>query len=111
MIRERSTGRNDADASYTAAAEHSTAAALGKQYAHEFPASQNPDKRPDRADDGCLSSGAYVRDSGPLADCVTPESLRIDYHHPLENWLGRRPFRWLLRRISRPGRAPGWRAS
>jgi len=104
MIREDSTGRNDADASYTAAAEHSTAAALGKQYAHEFPVSQNPDKRPDRTDDGRLSSGAYVRDSGPLADCVTPESLRVDYHHPLENWLARRPFRWLLRRLSRPGR-------
>ena len=104
MIREHSIGPHDADASYTAAAEHSTAAALGKQYAHEFPASENPDKRPDRDTDGHLPSGAYVRDSGPLADCVTPESLRIDYHHPLEDWLGRRPFRWLLRRISRPGR-------
>lgn len=28
----------------------------------------------------------------------------MDFHHPLEDYLGTRPFRWLLGRLSRPGR-------
>ena len=92
------------DSSYTAATDHSTAAAIGKTYAHEFAASTDTDKRPDRTSDGHVSSGQYARDSEGLADATAHEALQIDFHHPLENWLGRRPFRWLLRLISRPGR-------
>ena len=29
--------------------------------------------------------------------------VELDYGHPLENWLGRRPVRWLLGRLSRDG--------
>jgi len=91
------------DSSYTAAADHTTAAAIGKFYTHEFASSIDADKRPDRPSDGRLSSGQYARNSDRLADMATHKSLRIDFHHPLENWLGRRPFRWFLKRISRPG--------
>ena len=88
------------DRSYTAAAAHSTAAAIGKKYDHDFPPSPNPDKRADRGDDGSVSSGQYVRSSGNLSDAVTPRAFQVTYHHPLENWVGRGPFRWLLRRLS-----------
>ncbi len=92
---------NAGDRSYTAAADHSTAAAIGKTYVHEFAASTDADKRPDRDSDGHISSGQYTRTSDALADAVTHEALQINFHHPLEKWLTRRPFRWLLRRISR----------
>ena len=84
---------------------HTTAAAIGKRYDCEFPPSDNPDKRPDRTADGELSSGRYIRISAPLADCAGPEALRIDYHHPLERWLARRPCLWLLRKLA--GGKPG----
>jgi radical SAM protein with 4Fe4S-binding SPASM domain len=90
--------------SYTAAAEHSTAAAIGKQYADDFPASANPDKRADRTDDGQVSSGAAARSGGSRGDQVTPQPLQIDYHHPLERWLSTSAGRWVLRRLSSPGR-------
>jgi radical SAM protein with 4Fe4S-binding SPASM domain len=96
MIRARVEQRSPADGSYTAPAEHSTAAAVGKTYVHEFAASANPDKRPERTDDGDLSSGEYARSSPALADMVTPDVLRIDYHHKLEDYLRARPVRWLL---------------
>ena len=92
------------DSSYTAPADHSTAAAIGKEYADEFVASTDTDKRADRSSDGHVSSGRYTRASAGLADTTTHEALQIDFHHPLEDWLGKRPFRWLLRLISRPGR-------
>ena len=98
MIRR---GPDHADSSRTAAADHTTAAALGKQYRHEFPPSQDTDKRCDRDSDGAIASGRYVRGNERLTDAVTPEALQIDFHHPLENWLGRRPIRWLLRRLTR----------
>lgn len=99
-----------AGASYTAAAEHSTAAAIGKQYRHEFPPSPNPDKRPDRRDDGPLSSGEYARGSESLADQVTPDALQIDYHHPLEDYLALRPVRWLLGWLARERPSRGFPA-
>ncbi|MCL2700328.1 MAG: radical SAM protein [Phycisphaerae bacterium] len=89
------------DRSYTAAGEHTTAAAMGKQYVHEFPPSQDARKDPHRDGDGQVSSGQYVAGCETLRDQLTDEIFQIDYHHPLEKWLGRRPFRWLLRRISR----------
>jgi radical SAM protein with 4Fe4S-binding SPASM domain len=99
--------------SYTAPGAHTTAAAIGKQYADQFPPSSNPVKRAERNDDGALSSGAYARSglatatprgagAGP-ADRVTPRTLRLDYHHPLERWLGNRLGRWLLRKLSAAG--------
>jgi len=100
MTRSESDNPSPADASYTAPADHSTAAAIGKEYRHEFPPSPDADKTPDRTSDGAVSSGRYVRASGPLQDHVTRRELRIDYHHPLEDWLDKRPFRWLLRRLS-----------
>jgi len=94
------TGAPGADASYTKAGAHTTAAAIGKQYEHDFPRSQNPRKTPARTDDGYLSSDAYARGAKPLADQITPRAFQIDYRHPLEAWLGRRPARWLLKRLS-----------
>jgi len=90
------------DRSYTAAGEHTTAAAIGKQYIHEFPASEDSRKDPHRDGDGQVSSGQYVAGCENLRDQSTDKAFQIDYHHPLEKWVGRRPFRWLLRRISRP---------
>ncbi|MCJ7544162.1 MAG: radical SAM protein, partial [Phycisphaerae bacterium] len=87
--------------SYTAPGAHTTAAAIGKQYAQEFPPSTNPDKRADRLDDGPLSSSAYAR--AGLADRITPRAFQIDCHHPLERWLGNRLGRWLLGRLSEVG--------
>jgi radical SAM protein with 4Fe4S-binding SPASM domain len=91
-----------ADGSYTAAGDHTTAAAMGKAYHHTFPSSRVADKSPRRACDGAISSGDYALDADALADEVTPRALQIDYSHPLENWLGRRPFRWLLGKLSVP---------
>ncbi len=92
------------DASFTAAGEHTTAARLGKQYAHEFAASENPDKSAHRDADGSVSSGQYVRRADDGDDGDTPQAIQLEFHHPLEDWLGRRPFRWLLGRLSRPDR-------
>jgi radical SAM protein with 4Fe4S-binding SPASM domain len=92
------------DCSYTAPGEHTTAAAIGKRYEHEFPSSTNPDKRATRADDGRLSSGQYAMKGRPAPDVITPRMLQLESHHPLEKWLGTRLARWLLRRLSRPDR-------
>ena len=89
--------QSQVDSSYTAAADHMTAAAIGKQYEHEFVDSDNADKRPDRCEDGEVSSGRYTRTGGAINDEQTHRSLQLDFHHPLENWLGRRSFRLLLR--------------
>ncbi|MEI7836137.1 MAG: radical SAM protein, partial [Planctomycetota bacterium] len=92
-------GDNRASAS---PAEHTTAAAMGKEYLASFAPSSTADKSPSRLDDGTLSSGRYATSSPALADDVTPEALQLTYHHPLERWLGRRPTRWLLRRLAKP---------
>ena len=90
--------------SYTAPGEHTTAAALGKQYADTFAPSTNPDKRADRCDDGDVSSSAYARARAADADGTTAQSLQLDFHHPLERWLGNPLGRWVLRRLAVPGR-------
>jgi len=89
------------DRSYTGAADNTTAAAIGKAYDHEFAPSADPDKRPERPSDGRLSSGAYLRRRTEQADAATPAHLQLQFHHALEDWLGRRPIRWLLRRLAR----------
>lgn len=91
------------DRSYTAPGEHTTAARLGKGYRHAFPASANADKSPARTDDGPLSSEQYVT-APPAGGQATPEPLQLEFHHPLEDWLGTRPFRWLLGKLARPDR-------
>ena len=96
MINAYSSNDRGRDGSYTAAASHTTAAAIGKRYEDDFPASANPDKRALRSEDGQLSSGRYVRQAPLLDDRPAPDALQIDYHHPLESWLRRREFRRLL---------------
>ena len=103
MIRPSPDAAPPPDASYTKAADHTTAAAIGKRYEHDFPSSPNPRKTPGRTDDGHVSSAAYVRGAEPLADQVTPDAFQIDFHHPLEDWLARRPIQWLLKRLSVDG--------
>ncbi len=103
MIPQGGSGRAK-DGSYTRPGEHTTAAAVGKRYLHAFRASDRADKSADRPGDGPVSSGEYARSFESLADCITPRTLQIDYHHPLERWLGTRPMRWLLGRLSRTGR-------
>ena len=87
------------DLSFTAPGEHTTAAAMGKEYQHEFPPSDNPDKSCARADDGNVTSAQQARRMADQRD-VLPDALRIEYHHPLERYVGTKPFRWLLRRLS-----------
>ncbi|MBI5722878.1 MAG: radical SAM protein [Planctomycetes bacterium] len=93
MIAER---QPQQDTSYTRPADHSTAAAIGKQYCHEFPPSANPDKRSTRGDDGEVSSGQFIRFARPGEDAVTHRALRIEYHHPIEKYLRHPAFRRLL---------------
>ncbi|MHC4294781.1 MAG: radical SAM protein [Planctomycetota bacterium] len=99
----RSTAKRSAskDVSRTHVARHTTAAAVGKQYEHEFRASANPDKRPERSDDGNLTSAQYVETTDALVDLITNRALQIDFHHPLERYLNRRAVRWLLGRVCR----------
>lgn len=85
--------------SYTAAGKHTTAAAMGKQYDHEFDA---PRQASSDRQDGYVSSSDYTASAGE--DNQTASAIRLEYHHPLENWLGRKPMRWLLGRLSRAGR-------
>ena len=100
MTPRASGGDKSEGGSYTAAPSHSTAAAMGKEYLHRFESSADDDKSPSRQSDGALSSAGYVRRSPHLADHVTSRALRVDYHHPLEKWLGRRPARWLLKKLA-----------
>ncbi len=88
------------DGSRTVVADHTTAAVLGKHYVHAFASSTKADKRPDRRDDGQLSSGEYIQSLEHTQETQTQRTLQLDYHHPLERWLGTRPFRWLLGRLS-----------
>jgi len=103
MISPEPTSR-PGDGSYTAPAGHSTAADLGKTYQHRFEPSDDRDKRPTRTDDGRISSGQYMRDAVSLKDVVTPSALQANFSHPLEKWLSRRPFRWLLAWLARTDR-------
>ena len=48
-------------------------------------------------------ASARAREPAGSSERPAAEMLDLDYHHPLENWLGRRPVRWLLGRLSRDG--------
>jgi len=73
---------------------------VGKQYAHDFAVAPGGEQRGDGGDDGHVTSEQYARRARLVGQDGTPEALRIDFHHPLEDWLGRRPARWLLRWLS-----------
>ena len=92
------------DQSYTRPGEHTTAAAMGKQYEHQFAASEQADKSAARTSDGEVSSGQYAQGSRNLQDHLTPDLYHLEFHHPLEKFVGRWPLRWLLRRLSEKGR-------
>ncbi|MBT3199586.1 MAG: radical SAM protein [Phycisphaerales bacterium] len=92
------------DSSYTRPTSHSTAAEIGKEYKHEFTPSSDADKTPTRTSDGAETSGQHVQQCDALADHITPRLLQPDFHHPLEQWLPRRPVRWLLKMLSRSDR-------
>ena len=103
------------DTSFTAPAEHTTAAAVGKKYEHEFAPSADPDKSAARHSDGHVASGQYVKmppaaakaseSAAPSAGsgAATPKAVEIDFHHPLEDWLDKKFFRKLLGWLSREG--------
>ena len=93
------TNNPSTDAACTAG-DHTTAAAIPKRYERDFRVSDDPDKSDSRPTDGHLSSRQYVARSTDGEDTTTPRELQIDFHHPLENWLGRRGFRWLLGRLA-----------
>ncbi len=99
-------GRYD---SRTEARQHTTAARIDKQYLHDFPRSDNPDKSPQRADDGYVTSAEVARRAESLrrraAAAGVRQTVDIEFHHPLEDILGRRPMRWLLGYISRRRRS------
>jgi len=97
-----------ADGSCAAAGERTTAARIGKQYRYEFTVTGEVDPAAGDNGDGPLTSGQYIRRGGG-GDERTPAALRLDYHHPLEDWLGKPYFRRLLRALSRTdgaGRTP-----
>jgi radical SAM protein with 4Fe4S-binding SPASM domain len=98
-----SSSSDQVDRSFTVAAGHTTAAAVGKRYEHEFAASDNPDKSAARTSDGRVSSGQYagLAETGGGA---AAKAVQIDFHHPLEDWLGRPIFRRLLGWLSREGK-------
>ncbi len=94
---------NGADSSYTQAGDHTTAAAIGKSYDHSFDVDSSENLDSSRTCDGSISSGEFLLKCESLADNVTPESLQFDFHHPLENWIGRWPVRLLLGRLAKMG--------
>ncbi|MDD4892044.1 MAG: hypothetical protein PHU85_19150, partial [Phycisphaerae bacterium] len=97
MVFENKCGLAGAGGEGLAAPSHTTAAKLGVVYSADAPRSENRDKSAGRGDDGRVSSLEYARQSRFLADGQANRTTYLDYHHPLEDWLGRRPVRWLLR--------------
>jgi radical SAM protein with 4Fe4S-binding SPASM domain len=100
MIPAKGDNSAPADGSAAPACDPPTAAAVGRYRTASFAPSDNENQSPCRADDGHVSSGRYAADASSLVDVITPEALQIRYHHPLENWLGRRPVRWLLAKLT-----------
>jgi len=98
----RPSGKSPPDRSRTRPVRHSTAAAIGKRYRHDFAPSADPDKSPSRGGDGRLTSAAYLR-SAPHGGEGGHRALTLEYHHPLEKWLGRRIVRRLLAMLAADG--------
>lgn len=92
--------------------QHSTANEMGKRYAPGGAVSDNPNKSSDRQDDGHISSRQYVEqaraDRARLTGQAEPASggkhVHLDFHHPLEDYLGTWWMRRLLRHISKDRR-------
>jgi radical SAM protein with 4Fe4S-binding SPASM domain len=93
--------------SRTEAQAWSTAAEIGKTYAHQAPVSTNPNKSSDRSDDGPLNSAAYAarrrtaHGPGHAEKGSKPRYVHMDYHHRLEDVLGTWPMRKLLGYVSK----------
>jgi radical SAM protein with 4Fe4S-binding SPASM domain len=110
----RNDNAGDAYDSRTEAEEHTTAARIGKQYAHSGAVSANPDKYSSRRDDGYVDSHAYANRSRFLRGMAEPGAaggngraaprrkyIDLNFHHPLEDWLDKRYIQKLLGYISR----------
>ncbi len=102
-------------ASRTEAPAHSTACKLGKHYAEDWPTSTNPDKSAAREQDGHISSAQYLAHAERLRAAAgdhdasgngKPASagcrFDLEYHHWLEDVLGKYPVRKLLGFLARP---------
>jgi len=91
--------------SRTEAPAHSTARRIAKEYEHAGAVSANPNKESDRTDDGRISSDAYAAQSRArrkaAGDDGNGRHIHLDYHHPLEDYLGTWWMRRLLRHISK----------
>jgi radical SAM protein with 4Fe4S-binding SPASM domain len=102
----------------TAPPAHSTACKLGKQYADAWPVSNDPVKNAERGTDGHVTSVQYLattqrqrsQESSNNGNGVKRSFRNVDleYHHWLEDVLGRRLVRKLLGFLSRP--RPGGKA-
>jgi radical SAM protein with 4Fe4S-binding SPASM domain len=89
----------------------STAHRLGKVYFEDWPVSTNPDKRSSRTTDGYISSRQYLEESRrqrqqDAGDGRAGCRFDLNYHHWLEDVLGKYWMRRILRFLSRsrPGR-------
>ncbi len=90
------------DPSRTTPAEHTTAAVMGKTYQHAFDVDASVEATSSRTCDGGVSSAEYVQRAGAVTG--VPDPLKLEFHHSLEDWLGRRPVRWILKWLTREGR-------
>jgi radical SAM protein with 4Fe4S-binding SPASM domain len=104
--------------SRTQTAEHTTAHRIGKAYRPTGAVSDNPNKSSSRTDDGYVTSKDYgdrcraVRGRVDKRHKLPTERsgiqsryIDLDYHHPLEDYLGTRPVRAILGYISRTRRS------
>jgi len=89
--------------SRTETAAHTTASRLHKTYLDTGAVSDNPNKNAGRADDGHISSQQYACGGSFLQrPAEHTRAIDLNFHHPLEDWLGRDFARRLLRWVSRP---------
>jgi len=105
-------GDDDRDDSVARGPADPTAACTGQLYRDDFPVSTNPDKRPDRPDDGYVTSQAVARGSRYLRRRVAGSGRRgaadavdADFRHPLEDVLARRWVQRLLGFLARRRRS------
>ena len=92
--------------SRTGAAEHTTAHRPHKQDVHGGALSAGGSQDAARPEDGHVTSHAYAAAARPVSagtdGCgAGPAALDVEFHHPLEKWLGRRGPRKLLAFLAR----------
>lgn len=91
--------------SRTHTATHTTAHRLQKQYHDAASVSASPAHDAARPDDGTLNSQEYAARSDTLPHHHgSSRPIDLDFHHPLEDWLGRYAVRRLLGYVSRARR-------